>query len=180
LSKVDLVSIIPPILTTFFNSPYFRKIDHLLAYRHKESLLILDFKFNQTDPAGSMNHLCCGLEEVSRSTRSQEVNILLERNGWFSKAVPCCFTGLVGDGEDGSSMSHLVNINGFLSNGESGAGETREEFNEFHPNAFGKSVFAIDFFGNGLQDVFWGFIHLDFSFLSGDFIRCELFFLVFR
>jgi hypothetical protein len=178
--RVDLFFILPPIISTFFNLPYFLKIDDLLAYRDEESLLILDFKFNQTNSVGSMNHLCCGLEEVSGPTRSQEVNILLERNGRLSKAISCCFTSLVSDGEDGPSMSHLVNIDGFLGNGKSRAGETREEFNEFHPDAPGKGVFVIDFFGNCLQHVFRGFVHSDFSSLAEDFLTGGLFFLVFR
>jgi hypothetical protein len=83
----------------------------------------------------------------------------LERDGWLSKAIPCCFTGLVSNGEDGSSMSHLVNIDGFIGNGESGAGETRKEFNELHSNTLGKGIFGIDFIEDGLQDVFRDFIH---------------------
>jgi hypothetical protein len=138
----------------------------LLAYCDAESLLILDLKFNQTDPVGSMNHLCGCLKEVSGPTRSQEVDILLERNGRLSEAISGCFTSLVSDREDGSSMSHPVDIDGFLGNGKSRAGETREEFNEFHPDGPGKGVFVIDFFGNCLQDVLRGFIHSDFSSLA--------------
>ena len=142
--------------------------------------MILDFKFNQTDPVGSMNHLCCGLEEVSGSTRSQKVDILLEGDGRLSKAISCCFASLVSDGENGPSMSHLVDIDGFLGNGKTRAGDTREEFNEFHPDGPGKGVFVIDFFGNCLQDVLRGFIHSDFSSLAEGFLTGGLYSLVFR
>jgi hypothetical protein len=149
-----------------------------LAYGKQKSFLILDFEFNQTDSVGSMGHLCYGLEEVSRFTSRQEVNILLEGNGWLSKAVSRCFTGLVSNGEDGPTMSHLVDIDGFPSNGKSGAGETREEFNQFHSYPLGESVFAIDFIEDGLQDVFRGFFHFGFSSFEKDFLSLKPFFLI--
>jgi hypothetical protein len=157
--------------------PFF-EVDNLLAYGNEEPFLIPDFKFNQADSIGSMGHLCCSLEEVSRFASGQKMNILLERDGWLSKTVSGCFTGLVSDGEDGSSMSHLVDIDGFLGNGKCGAGKTREKFNEFHSNSLGKGVFAIDFIEDGLQDVFRGFVHLDFLFIEKDFFSFELFFLI--
>jgi hypothetical protein len=149
-----------------FSKLSFFEVDNLLAYGNEDSFLIPHFKFNQTDSVGSMSHLGCGLEGVSRFTSSQEMNILLERDGWLSKAVSRCFTGLVSDGKDSSSMSHLVDIDGFLSNGKSGTGETREEFNQFHSYPLGESVFAIDFIEDGLQDVFRGFIHKLFFLIS--------------
>lgn len=109
-------------IVAFFDLFSFLKIDHLLAYGNERPFLILDFKFNQSDSVGSMNHLRCGLEAVSRFASSQEMNILLERDGRLSIAIPCCFTGLVRNGEDSSSMSHLVNIDGFISNGKCSAG----------------------------------------------------------
>ena len=179
-SRADFAYILSPIIATFSNLTYFLKIDDLLARRHEESLLILDFKFNQTDPVGSMNHLCRGLEEVAESTRNQKVDILLEGDGRLSKAISCCFASLISDGENGPSMSHLVDIDGFLGNGKRGSGETREEFNEFHSDALGEGVFAIHFFGNGFQDVFRNFIHLDFSLFTEDFLSGELFFSAYR
>ena len=122
-----------------------------------------------------MGHLCRSLKEVSGFASGQEVNILLERDGWLSEAVPCCFTGLVSDGEDGPSMSHLVDIDGFPGDGECGAGETREEFDQFHPDALGKGVFAIDLIEDGLQDVFlelrpFGFLIPLKSFVNDEFV----------
>jgi len=142
--------------------------------------LILDFKFDQTDSLGSMNHLCGGLEKVSGSTRRKKVNILLECDGWLAKAVPCCLAGLVSDGENRPSVGHLVDIDGFRSNGKSGAGETREELNEFYADALGEGVFLIHLFGNSLQDVSRGFIHLDSLFFAEDFLSGDLFFLAYR
>jgi hypothetical protein len=60
-------------------------------------------------------------------------------------------------------MSHPVDIDRFPGNGESGAGEAREEFHQFYPNALGKGVFVVDFIEDGLQLVFWYLVHLEFS-----------------
>jgi hypothetical protein len=127
-----------------------------------------------------VGHLCRSLKEVSGFASGQEVNVLLERNGRFSEAVPCCFTGLVSDGEDGSSMSHLVDIDGFPGDGECGAGETRKEFNQFHPDALGKGVFTVYLIEDGLQGVFRSVVHLDFSFVEKDVVSRELFFSISR
>jgi hypothetical protein len=74
----------------------FFKVDDLLARCEEEPLLIFDFEFNQTNAVGSMGHLCSRFKEVARFARGQEVDIVLEGNGWFSKAVSSCFTGLIG------------------------------------------------------------------------------------
>jgi hypothetical protein len=152
----------------------------LLTHRHDESLVILDLKLDQTDPAASVNHFCGRLEEVPRSTRSQKVDILLKRNRWFAKAISCGFTSLVSDGEDSGSMGHLIDIDSFVSNGKSGAGETREKFDEFHPDSLGEGIFATHFFENDVEDIFRVFIHLDFSSLAEDLLIAELFFLACR
>jgi hypothetical protein len=72
----------------------------------------------------------------------------------------------------------LVDIDGFIGNEECGAGETREEFNQFHSNPLGKGIFAIDLIEDDPQDIFRGFAHLDFSSVEIDFFSVELFFLI--
>jgi hypothetical protein len=153
------------IRVTFCPGSFF-EVDDLLTYGKQKSFLIPHFKFNQTDSAGSMRYFSYGLEKIPAFASCQKMNILLERDRWFSKAIPCCFTGLVSDRKDSSTMSHLVDIDGFLGNRKCGSGETWLEFNQFHPNSPGKGVFTIDFIEDGLQDVFCGFLHLNFSFIK--------------
>jgi hypothetical protein len=60
-------------------------------------------------------------------------------------------------------VSHLVDIDRFLSNGESGTGKTWVEVNQLHADALGKGVFAVDLIEDGLQLFLWDLVHLEFS-----------------
>jgi hypothetical protein len=60
-------------------------------------------------------------------------------------------------------MSHLVDIDRFPSNGESGTGKTWLQFNQLQADALGKGIFVIDLIEDGLQLVLWDLVHLEFS-----------------
>jgi hypothetical protein len=83
----------------------FLQIDKLLPNGQKMAFLISDFKFDQTNAAGSIGHLRCCFENVFRSPWCQEVEVILEGNGGTSKTVSCRIAGLIRDGENSPSMS---------------------------------------------------------------------------